>query len=304
MTSDEQIKLEISHPSRETLINSIKRIMTNKEEILYDKAHYYEISYRIASWSLDDTKNVALFSDKKGEIYAIFYFQFPFWSIDYFVKKDLNNRVWKEYFLPWIHGRNNEIKNSEFGHIKFHLWFTSGHEIIKSIIKPSQLSNWNVYHFRYNLSSEIMNIPDIEDNYTIRPIYKNELQNYVDLHRRVFQSRNMTLGWRKKTLEMPNYDNKFDLVLEHKTEGLIGFCIFWLDLKEKIAKLEPLGIDERFRGLNLGKAMILTGLNKLKSVGIKLVYVTTDEERPDARGIYSKVGFEFLYVFNSIQISN
>lgn len=65
--------------------------------------------------------------------------------------------------------------------------------------------------------------------WTIRPIdVERELPAYVDMHREVFGSANMTLDWRRAATRMLAYRNDLDLVLVDDVGTLEGFCIGWL----------------------------------------------------------------------------
>jgi mycothiol synthase len=53
-----------------------------------------------------------------------------------------------------------------------------------------------------------------------------------------------------------------------------------------------LGVDPDYRQQEIGKAILLNGLEDLKRRGVKIVELTVDSENPAACALYESVGFE------------
>jgi len=59
----------------------------------------------------------------------------------------------------------------------------------------------------------------------------SEVQDYVELHRAVFESTNMTHAWRARTLGCLGYLHDLDLVAVAPDGRLAAFCIGWLSVR-------------------------------------------------------------------------
>ena len=53
-----------------------------------------------------------------------------------------------------------------------------------------------------------------------------------------------------------------------------------------------LGVDPGYRRQEIGKAILLKGLQDLKAKGVDIVELTVDSENPAACALYESVGFE------------
>ncbi|HXQ32769.1 MAG TPA: GNAT family N-acetyltransferase [Anaerolineales bacterium] len=136
----------------------------------------------------------------------------------------------------------------------------------------------------------------LPENFRIRPLNgKHEVDAYVALHRAVFESKNMTVEWRSRTLDHPEYIPELDLVAVAPDGQLAAFCICWLakDLNGEISgQIEPLGVHADFRKIGLGGAILLEGLKRLSVLGARRVYVQTDSHRNAAFRFMSQPVFK------------
>ena len=53
-----------------------------------------------------------------------------------------------------------------------------------------------------------------------------------------------------------------------------------------------LGVDPDYRNQEIGKAILLNGLEDLKGKGVDIVELTVDSQNPAACSLYESVGFE------------
>jgi ribosomal protein S18 acetylase RimI-like enzyme len=146
-----------------------------------------------------------------------------------------------------------------------------------------------------------MPVPDysLPAGFTIRPLAgEGEVKAYVQLHRAVFESKNMTVEWRRRTLRRPEYRPDLDLVLAAPDGRLAAFCVCWFDSDlegEPSGQIEPLGVHSDYRGLGLGRSILSEGLRRLSLCGADRVFVETDRYRNAALGLYEEVGFRPLH---------
>ena len=61
-----------------------------------------------------------------------------------------------------------------------------------------------------------------------------------------------------------------------------------------IGLVHMLGVDPAYRQQEIGKSVLLNGLEDLKAKGIDIVELTVDSENPAACSLYESVGFEVI----------
>jgi mycothiol synthase len=142
-------------------------------------------------------------------------------------------------------------------------------------------------------TDEPVRVYEPRPGFHVRPLAgMDEAQAYVELHRSVFESRNMTIEWRARTLRQPAYRPDLDLVVAADDGRLAAFCICWLDEESMHGHVEPLGCHKDFRPFALGRVALSHGLQKLQSLGAKEIFVETDNYRNTAFRLYESFGFE------------
>jgi ribosomal protein S18 acetylase RimI-like enzyme len=131
--------------------------------------------------------------------------------------------------------------------------------------------------------------------FTVRPLGgMDEVAAYVELHQSVFESKNMTVDWRARTLRQPAYRPDLDLVVASDDGRLAAFCICWLDGESMLGHVEPLGCHKDFRPFALGRVALSHGLHRLQSLGAREIFVETDNYRDTAFRLYESFGFEVI----------
>jgi ribosomal protein S18 acetylase RimI-like enzyme len=144
-----------------------------------------------------------------------------------------------------------------------------------------------VYFKELNAKNEIG-----EKQYNIRSLSINhEVEMYVDLHQKVFGTKNMNSIWRNRTVNGTRYNNKYDLVCVDDDGELIGFCVGWGNLGKKIGQIEPMGVLKKYEGKGIGSSLIQELEKRMLEDGIRKLIVETDLSRESALGIYKKNGF-------------
>jgi ribosomal protein S18 acetylase RimI-like enzyme len=118
------------------------------------------------------------------------------------------------------------------------------------------------------------------------------MQLYVDLHRTVFESNNMTLSWRERTLTHPHYRPDLDLVVVNPNDVPVGFCICWA--WQEAGHIEPLGVPPTYQGQGLGKALELTAAHILRDNGLHTLHVDHGSLNEKAIGLSSRQDLDNL----------
>jgi mycothiol synthase len=263
--------------------------------------HVVDLPYRLSSWALDDPDNVALWIDAVGHLLAWAVMQAPFWTIDYAYHPHADQSLHR-HILAWADRRARALAETPGG---LPMWFVtvfaSQAGRIRDLEDAGFASQANVGEDSWSkvLLQRPSQVPvadaALPAGFSLRPLAgESEGTAYVEVHRAAFRSKNMTAGWRARTLRCPEYRADLDLVVVAPDGRLAAFCICWLarDLEgEVIGQIEPLGVHPDFRQLGIGRAILTAGLRQLHSCGAELVCVETDRQRNAALELYQAVGF-------------
>ena len=268
-----------------------------------ENLHLVDLPYRFSSWSFDYPENIRLWTNGQGELLAWAVLQIPFWTIDYAFHPEFHHELHPQ-ILRWANDQAGKVVGTASGHPA---WFVAvpanQTNRIQDLEKIGFTSQENVGENSWSqvLMEHSMQIADkinLADGFHIRPFNgASEVEAYVDLHRAVFESKNMTVAWRNRTLQRPEYVHDLDLVAVAPNGQLAAFCISWLAENPNgdcRGQVEPLGVHPEYRRLGLGQAILSEGLKRLQSRGAKQVYVQTDNYRDAAFKLYESSGFRVL----------
>ena len=158
----------------------------------------------------------------------------------------------------------------------------------------------NFFEMRLDLSSTLL--PAVKPNaITSRRLKQEEVSLLTKIQNRCFAN---SWGFNPNTTEEIAYRLNMqgrspeDVILTFLEDALVGYC-WTLKNAEENAKREHskglvhmLGVDPDYRNQEIGKAILLSGLEDLKDRGVDIVELTVDCENPAACALYESVGFE------------
>lgn len=283
---------------------SVQRDLPAIEALVHDfpagNLHVADLPYRLSSWALDDPQNVRLWFNADGRLLAWAIMQTPFWSIDYACRPDSEGKLHRQV-LAWADRRARQTVDSPSARPT---WFVNVFDDQVHRIADLELAgfapqtnvgddSWSKVLMRRRLQPSLVEHP-LPAGFIIRSLGgEAEIGSYVGLHRTVFDSRNMTAGWRARTLHHPSYVPDLDLVAVAPDGSLAAFCVCWLDRHgdEPYGQIEPVGVHPDFRRQGLGKALLSEALRRLGLHGARQVCVETDNDRDAALALYESLGF-------------
>ena len=143
--------------------------------------------------------------------------------------------------------------------------------------------------------------PRFPADFTARPVAgEGEVEAHVALHRQAFDSPNPTAAHRLSVMRDPEYRPDLDLVAVAPDGALAGFCLCSIGreenqrLRRREGWVDTLGTRPAYRTLGLGRALLLTGLQRLQAGGVETVVLGTGQGNP-AVALYESVGFRVAY---------
>lgn len=264
--------------------------------------HVVDWPYRFASWSFDQPENIALWTDDTGALVAWAVLQTPFWALDYVMHPSAESSTLHRDILAWADTRANTALGTRFGRPAWFVNVMSHQEERMRDLQAMGFANqadvgedaWSKVLMSLSLKPDALPAVTstllLPEGFEIRPLAgEREVEAYVALHRAVFESENMTVGWRMRMLTQPAYHSELNLVAAAPDRSLCGFCVCWLD--GAVGQVEPMGIRSDMRRRHLGRILLDEGIRRLRTSGATRVYVETDNYRNAAFALYSSCGF-------------
>jgi ribosomal protein S18 acetylase RimI-like enzyme len=211
-------------------------------------------------------------------------------------EKDIHREI-----LAWADQRAHEILDTSCGHPAWFIYvFKEQDDRIRDLEAMGFTcqadvgdDSWSKVLMLRN-SDESVQGKKLPTGFRIRPMAgDSEVEDCVNLHRVVFESKNMTVGWRAATLRHPAYQADLDLVGVAPDGELAAFCVCWVNTNGEgtSGQIEPLGVKEVYRGSGLGSAILAEGIRRLIQHGATRIFVETDRNRNAAFQLYDSSGF-------------
>jgi mycothiol synthase len=276
-------------------------------ELMTDLARQYpgdhlrvlDLPYRLSSWALDDPENARLWFAPGGDLLGWAVLQTPFWTMDLTCCPDAAPDLYLE-MLAWADGRARQVAGTDWGRPS---WFVNAFTDQAGLIHELEAAgfacqanvgedSWSKVFMRRAAQLPVKDYR-IPPGFTVRSLAgEAEVEAYVELHRAVFESKNMTVEWRRRTLQHPGYRLDLDVVVAAPDGRLAAFCVCWLNGQN--GQIEPLGCHVDYRRYALGRIALAEGLRRLQAAGAEHIYVETDNYRNTAMKLYEHVGFEVI----------
>lgn len=275
-----------------------------------DYIHVIDLPYRLSSWALNDPDNTRMWFDDLGNLSAWAVMQSPFWTIDYAIDPAHDQTLHNEV-LGWAVERASTFRNDTvYGRPA---WFVPVHP--SKTHYTADLDRWGFADqfdvpqypfsevFLARPADLLVSTPPLPPDYRLRCLNQpGDIEAYMELHRAVFETKNMTSEWRRQVTEHPSYLSDLNLVIEAPDSSLAAFCIGWFDPCAfdglPCGQIEPLGVGSTHRGLGLAKILLGECFHRLQVLGARKIFVETDNFRDSAYKLYESVGFQLLHALH------
>ncbi|MCG8353392.1 MAG: GNAT family N-acetyltransferase [Chloroflexales bacterium] len=287
------------------LPNDLPKALNLADVSVLSIPHVADWPYRFSSWALDNPLNTRAWLDGSSQLLGWAVMQTPFWAIDCVIHPNAPSQLYTE-MIEWTQARAKNMAALGEGRP---MWFVSIATACRTQrrdlttlgfkdVSEAGEDAWSKVLFE--LVDDSLSAPiQLPEGLQIRSLNtSSEIQAYVTIHREVFQSENMTLGWRTNATCMPDYRNELDLVITSEPGELYGFCVAWLRQLasgETVGQIDPLGVRESHRGQKLSQALLAEAVRRLRRQGASRIYVETDKQRSAAMTAYTSMGFRIAH---------
>lgn len=266
-------------------LHSIHQFALQQPEICF---HVVDMAYRLCSPAAQDFDNVRIWVNEHDKLVAFAVVQLPFSTLDYAVLPQYEYLT--DAIFQWATGRLEEVAKRRGEGFGF-LVDSRVEDDANALKYDFVLDDW---HMR-NLSlpaSHTLEAPVIPAGFEIR-LLNGDASGYVELHRAAFNTKNMSVDWRERTLKYPGYRPDLDLVAVNSEGKLVAFCIGWAcEVRDhKLGQIEPIGVLPEFQKMGLGRAILLENLRRMHESGIETIFIDAESYNPASQHLYESVGF-------------
>jgi mycothiol synthase len=95
----------------------------------------------------------------------------------------------------------------------------------------------------------------------------------------------------RKVMESPGYAAEREFVVVAPDGNFAAFTVTWHDPANRMGLFEPVGTHSDYRRKGLGKALLLTVLHHMKTLGMEFAEVVNEGTNEGSRSLYLSCGF-------------
>ncbi|GAB3137987.1 hypothetical protein GCM10027258_14380 [Amycolatopsis stemonae] len=136
--------------------------------------------------------------------------------------------------------------------------------------------------------------PVVPGGFAVRPVGPDDLERRVAVHREVWQPSRVTASSYRAVMAAWPYRARLDWVAEAPDGRFAAQCLIWLDDRNAVGELEPVGTLPEFRRTGLARAVCLAALREAHHAGAReaVVYpVIGHPKSVAALPLYRDLGF-------------
>lgn len=218
---------------------------------------------------------------------------------DYFLQVNPTYRNIERDMIEWIEQHFREKDSNDVEKVKINI--LEGNEERERLLAELGYKNDAIYGY-YRIRTGDTPIPSFNcpEDFKIRTLKRSDYEQLALLIRRVFGHGEFftaeVLEW---IAGCSFYNGELDLVIVDPEGIIASFCTFRMDPHSRIISLEPMGTNPDFRGLGLGKALMIEGIKRSMKYDPPFFYIDGAANTPAANRLYDVTGFTEKYAINS-----
>ena len=153
------------------------------------------------------------------------------------------------------------------------------------------------YFTHHHMTLDALDSPVTPDGFTLRHVHADEAERRAAGHRAAFSdnspSRVTTAGYSALMAAWP-YRPDLDWVVEGPDGAFVATALGWLDARNKVGLLEPVGCAPAYRRRGFARAVNLATLRAMREAGAESAIVNPrgDEGYPIPGKLYRSIGFQ------------
>ena len=125
--------------------------------------------------------------------------------------------------------------------------------------------------------------------FRLRTVQAGDLEHRVAVHRAAWEPSRVTVESYRDVMAAWPYRPDLDCVVEAPDGSFAASCLAWLDERNRVGELEPVGTDPAYRRRGLGAAVCRFALQRLREEDATQAVVYS--KTPEAKALYESIGF-------------
>lgn len=136
--------------------------------------------------------------------------------------------------------------------------------------------------------------PAVPPGYRVRAVAEGDAAQRLAVHQAAWESTRVSAESYQALRRTWPYRQDLDCVAETPAGAFAASALVWLDPRNLVGEVEPVGTDPAFRRQGLGRAVNLFALQQLREAGASqaIVLCRGDAAYPIPKLLYESVGFE------------
>ena len=129
------------------------------------------------------------------------------------------------------------------------------------------------FDYRYDTNQYTKGV-DIDSNFRIETFSEGyDYENRIETERLTFSRDSLNREWFETKALAPGYSGDWDLAIVAPDGQVVAFCLAWLDRKNRVAEIDPVGTHPDYRKRDFAKAVLTECLIRLYKNGITKAHV-------------------------------
>lgn len=124
------------------------------------------------------------------------------------------------------------------------------------------------FDYRYD-TNQYTKCVDMASNFRIEAFSESyDYENRIETERLTFSRDSLNREWFETKALAPGYSSDWDLAIVAPDGKVVAFCLAWLDKKNKVAEIDPVGTHPDYRKRGFAKALLTDCFVRLNKNGI------------------------------------
>jgi hypothetical protein len=159
-----------------------------------------------------------------------------------------------------------------------------------------QVKHGDHFYTHHTITLADLGTPVVPAGFTLRPARPDEVEKRAAVHRAAWSDlrpSRMTAEVMGAVMSTWPYRSELDWVVEAPNGEFAASALIWLDEKNRVGLVEPVGCATEYRRQGLAQAVNLGALHALRELGAIEARVCPrgDDDYPKARKLYQSIGF-------------
>jgi mycothiol synthase len=208
--------------------------------------------------------------------------------------------------IQWAEQRMQEVRQEKGLPVKLRSGARDKHTERIAILENHGFVSDRYFFTMQRPLTEIIPQPQFPSGFTLRQVKPEDAEALTELFNESFidhwNHHDSTVEYVKHEMAQQDYRAELDLIATAADGTFAAFCYSVINPEENIRRgrkegwIEVLGTRRGFRRIGLGRAMLLSGLHRLKELGMDTASLGVDADNPNgALQLYESVGFSKLF---------